>query len=358
MFGSNRKSKSSSSAFRLIDGDEDAKKISKQEYVALVAAVAQTIAGPGKTPTAFQLQLARNNVNERLKSRNATVEGAADAARWCNTIQGQLERAAFSSSGSSEVGGFWDQVKSAAAATLDVAKKYGRYALPLLPVATAAPVALIAYQQYQKAQADKAARARAAADQRLAAEATLAAVASVAAKNAAEENASAPAAPAAPAEAPPAPAPAPAAEAPAASAPVTASGLDAIIGAAYVDHARSVLVPPQLTHSGRARRAARQNRAILSSDERTAVTEAGGAEAEATTRRKRPYYFPKFVSVGTEVPHEVYRAAIWKKAGQISGSRSPSAVALCKAQHHVDRAMAAKGAVVTIPGAKPGRVTR
>ena len=57
------------------------------------------------------------------------------------------------------------------------------------------------------------------------------------------------------------------------------------------------------------------------------------------------------------MPHEVYRAAIVKRA-QALGGPNPSTKNMADAHAAIDREMAAYGMNVSIPGARPGRVTR
>lgn len=308
------------------DGDDAAsdssKKISKQEFLALVTAMAQALAGPGNTPSAFQFGVAQKNVAARLASRGVSVMNGQSALAGCSRIRGLLEHQAMGGD-SDLIGEFWDQIKSAASATFDAAKKYGSYVLPFMPYVAAVPVAALAVQQVQKYRTDQRNKEAAAAK---------------AAEPAPVVVAKAPEAVKTP-EAPP--------ETPAAE----TSGLAAMVGQAYLDVAQEALIPAALL-KGKKRTVPR-----MSKEDREISASAGDAENGA---RKRTYYFPSFVAVGAEkkVPHDVYRAAIWKNASRLSGGKSPNIHAICKAQQHIDGRMAAAGATVLIPGARAGRVTR
>jgi len=87
----------------------------------------------------------------------------------------------------------------------------------------------------------------------------------------------------------------------------------------------------------------------------------GDAETGAMARQRSPFYFPAFISVGADVPNDVYRAAIWKRACLVSkkagGNGRPDAKHVFLAKKATDWDLKRKGISVSIPGARPGRST-
>lgn len=95
------------------------------------------------------------------------------------------------------------------------------------------------------------------------------------------------------------------------------------------------------------------------SDLREILKQGGRSEAGAMHRTSSPYYFPaNSISVGGVMPNPVYRAAILQRALKISRGRKPEAREMFMAQKTVDRDLGRRGVRITIPGARPGRVTR
>ena len=90
-------------------------------------------------------------------------------------------------------------------------------------------------------------------------------------------------------------------------------------------------------------------------DEFEAGMLAGGAEREmlARMRSKR-----RNVGVSGGVPAEVYRAGVWQRALKMTGGKRPDAKTLMLAQGSVNRDLGRRGVGISIPGARPGRVTR
>lgn len=83
-------------------------------------------------------------------------------------------------------------------------------------------------------------------------------------------------------------------------------------------------------------------------DEFEAGMLAGGLEEDAVKR----------VSGMGGVPAEVYRAGVWQRAVKMAGGRRPDARTLMLAQTSVNRDLGRRGVGISIPGARPGRVTR
>jgi hypothetical protein len=97
--------------------------------------------------------------------------------------------------------------------------------------------------------------------------------------------------------------------------------------------------------------------AAPNTEESDAATAAGGAEVGAAKRRGPPYYFPPFITVGAQIPHEIYRAAVMQHAQRLAGRGTPSTTEMFRAERLVQNGLARRGVQVAIPGARPGRRT-
>jgi len=275
----------------------------------LVAAAAQKIAGPGKTPTSGQVRTAETKMKERLARRNVSVSGVEKADQQLGEVKKHLNECAVAGWGA---GSFWSKVKSTAASAARASRPYLPYAAPLLPAAAATPFII------------KAIRAREAAKRARAAQM----------------------APSPEAEAPPAEEPA--AEEPAAEAPLSTpeaegqvpqgEGLESVAGNWGGWDEREMM-------SG------------VTAEERELALMGGSAEREALVRRALRRRRRSRVS-GAALPHDLYRAAVWQRAQKLKKAGQPQARALFIAQKSVDRDMSRSGVSVAIPGARPGRITR
>ena len=104
----------------------------------------------------------------------------------------------------------------------------------------------------------------------------------------------------------------------------------------------------------------------LGAEDRMLLREGGGMTEYASARRRQgriPYpvanagAFGPLRAIGDALPHNLYRAAILKRAHALGGKK-PTAKHMADAQAAIDREMVAYGLRVGIPGARPGRVTR
>lgn len=290
-------------------------KISKAEYMLLVVAAAQKAAGAGKTPSAAQISAAQSNVRAALARRGAVVAGDAShvdgifdwAKKKIREEKQEQEKTSKLPFGHPALaanererergrGGMagWTSGWSWNRVK-SIAKSAAPYALPLIPGAIAAPFIM-------KAMAAKKSRD----------EATKRAVL---ARKQAE------------AQAQPESQPEPQAEEQPAS---------------EQENAQHVLGEGMFQ--------------AFDQDLQEVMTHSGGAEANAMRRfgggirRKR-------VAV-SGMPQPMYRAAVWQRAAKLAHGKPPGPREIFVAQRSVDKDLHRRGVSISIPGARPGRVTR
>lgn len=91
-------------------------------------------------------------------------------------------------------------------------------------------------------------------------------------------------------------------------------------------------------------------------DDETLIEGAGGPELAAARRRHGGRR--RHASISGAVPHELYRASIVQRARRLAGGATPGARHMMVAEASVKHDLAMNNLGVSIPGARPGRVTQ
>lgn len=286
--------------------------ISRKERAALTIAGAQRIAGLGNTPTARQVRKAHDQAGCAVAKRGVVVKGGADSTDGLvHSICGKLS--GIGGETDAECGNFWGKIKDTVVSMVPFASLFS----------AAATTAIAVHQIREKPSSS------------------------------------------------PSPAPAPAPPAPASSDTQDSSGYD--LGAELSRPEKNYLyvfgddeLGAYATIEGDDLFGDYQ---ALGAEDVMLAREMGGAEAQAIQRLRgwspgrqravKSYRLPAAPqsSTSNSIPHDAYRAMILRQARKIGGV-NPTAKQMAQAQATVDAAMAAKNVSVSIPGARPGRVTR
>lgn len=309
------------------------RKVTPAEYMLLVAAAAQTLAGAGKNPSPAQVAMARRLVDRKL--------------------------AGTSSSGSWSSGSFWSKVKKIAKqagnAAVRIAPQAGKFAMKAAPIVLPLAAGAIASPFLIKA------------------------ITSASSSKQAKQEA---------VEAPPPPPSGDVVvvtpEQPAEGAPTKIEpegGLADILGVGpYFDVAKksgelaasiAALQKSTKQHFDKGKQEHADRAALAEAEkmdpedlagvyccgeeEAELACMGGSAEMAALARRGNRRLFS---TTGEGVPINNYRAAIWQRAAKLSGGNTPSTKAIFAAEKSVKRDLAKNGLQVVIPGARPARETR